>query len=241
MTAYRDGFEPCPRCGTSLEDAGSARGCRQCRGLWVLHAVVTEMIQNMLPPGELGRLVLAVVDRAERLACPTCREPMAPTTIHHVVLDACSKSHGVWFDATELEVTLRAVVAAGSPLQPLDAPPAAVTPIPAPASLTASSLARPDLPVLYLRETSPREGLAQRFNQGVIKIGRLASAHVQVSDENVARMHAIIEMTPERIRIIDLGSVMGTLVDGKKVNAAELHDGARIQIGEVVFEARVER
>lgn len=249
MSAYRDGFEPCPRCTVTLEDAGSTRACPSCRGLWVAHDVVAEMIQNMLPPtGLLGRLELAVVERAERLACPSCREPMAPTRIHEVELDACIKGHGVWFDAHELAAALHAVTRpGGSPLVPIPEPPsprAMPRPLPptSPSTTTFAPAAEQEaLPLLLIRELAPREGLAQRFRQSVIKIGRLASAHIRVTDPNVSRMHAIIEVTTEQVQIIDLGSSTGTLVDGSKVNKAELHEGSRVQVGDVVLEVHLDR
>jgi len=69
--------------------------------------------------------------------------------------------------------------------------------------------------------------------QGVIKIGKLASSHLHIEDDNVSRMHAVIEVTsPSDINIIDLGSTAGTLVNGKKVNKAPLNNGDEIKVGD---------
>jgi hypothetical protein len=78
--------------------------------------------------------------------------------------------------------------------------------------------------------------------QDVIKIGRMATSHLQVDDELVSRMHAVIEVGgPGQVFIFDLGSATGTLVNGKKVNKAPLNSGDVITLGgvevAVTFEA----
>ena len=78
--------------------------------------------------------------------------------------------------------------------------------------------------------------------QDVIKIGRMATSHLQVDDELVSRMHAVIEVGgPGQVFIFDLGSATGTLVNGKKVNKAPLSSGDVITLGgiqvAVTFEA----
>src|SRR5512137_262464 len=72
------------------------------------------------------------------------------------------------------------------------------------------------------------------LNQDVIKIGRMATSHLQVDDELVSRMHAVIEVGgPGQVFIFDLGSATGTLVNGKKVNKAPLNSGDVITLGGV--------
>ncbi|MCK9462808.1 MAG: FHA domain-containing protein, partial [Proteobacteria bacterium] len=80
------------------------------------------------------------------------------------------------------------------------------------------------------------------LSQDVIKIGRMATSHLQVDDELVSRMHAVIEVGgPGQVFIFDLGSATGTLVNGKKVNKAPLNSGDVITLGgvevAVTFEA----
>lgn len=68
---------------------------------------------------------------------------------------------------------------------------------------------------------------------GVVKIGKLESSHLRIDDENVSRMHAVIEISgPGDIHIIDLGSAKGTIVNGEKVNKAALQDGDEVTLGE---------
>jgi TonB family protein len=71
------------------------------------------------------------------------------------------------------------------------------------------------------------------LSQDVIKIGRMASSHLQIDDEDVSRMHAVVEVGDNEVNIIDLGSATGTVVNGNKVNKAPLKDGDVILLGSV--------
>ena len=53
----------------------------------------------------------------------------------------------------------------------------------------------------------------QTLSQDVIKIGKLKSSHVCLDDEAVARMHAVIEVSGDEVRVIDLGSATGTMLN----------------------------
>jgi hypothetical protein len=73
----------------------------------------------------------------------------------------------------------------------------------------------------------------ETLTQDIIKIGKLESSHLRIDDENVSRMHAVIEITgPGEIHIIDLGSQSGTVVNGQKVNKCALQDGDELVLGE---------
>src|SRR5262245_43927143 len=72
----------------------------------------------------------------------------------------------------------------------------------------------------------------ETLTQDIIKVGKLPSSHLRIEDENVSRMHAVIEVTgPDEIYIIDLGSAAGTVVNGKKVNKCKLQNGDEIVLG----------
>lgn len=67
----------------------------------------------------------------------------------------------------------------------------------------------------------------------LIKVGKLPSSHLRLEDDNVSRMHAVIEVTsPDEIFIMDLGSAAGTIVNGKKVNKTQLKTGDEILLGD---------
>lgn len=73
----------------------------------------------------------------------------------------------------------------------------------------------------------------ETLSQDIIKVGKLPSSHLRIEDDNVSRMHAVIEVTsPDEIFIIDLGSAAGTVVNGKKVNKTQLLDGDEVVLGE---------
>ncbi len=84
---------------------GSAVGCRACRGVWVSHAILAEMIlvmRNRLD-SEGPRFVARP---GEVVACLECGKPMATVSLAGAWVERC-EPHGVWFDADELELALR--------------------------------------------------------------------------------------------------------------------------------------
>ena len=66
-------------------------------------------------------------------------------------------------------------------------------------------------------------------------VGRGSEADLRVNDPGVSRRHVEIRVDitgPEvRVSAADLGSTNGTLMDGRRVAEAWLHDGSQIQIG----------
>jgi len=66
-------------------------------------------------------------------------------------------------------------------------------------------------------------------------VGRGADADVRINDPGISRIHAQFSVTGAgptlRVRITDLNSTNGILVDGRKVAEADLTDGSRIDIG----------
>src|SRR5512133_3202686 len=82
---------------------------------------------------------------------------------------------------------------------------------------------------VYRGETLIR---TEQFNREIVKIGRLASAHLVLDEEGIARIHAVIEIAPGgALSIIDMGSAGGTVVNGKKVSRATLEFGDVVSIG----------
>ena len=73
----------------------------------------------------------------------------------------------------------------------------------------------------------------ETLSQDIIKVGKLPSSHLRIEDDNVSRMHAVIEVTsPSEVYIIDLGSASGTIVNGNKVNKSRLDHGDEITLGD---------
>jgi hypothetical protein len=68
-----------------------------------------------------------------------------------------------------------------------------------------------------------------------LTVGRGSEADLRVNDPGVSRLHVEIRVDVEgpelRISAADLGSTNGTLMDGRRVTEARLHDGSTIQVG----------
>ncbi|MFP2957683.1 FHA domain-containing protein, partial [Myxococcus sp. 1LA] len=70
------------------------------------------------------------------------------------------------------------------------------------------------------------------YERDIIKIGRLSSAHLCLEDEKVSRIHSVIEVAGDgAMSIIDMGSVEGTYVNGKRVTKGLLSFGDEIRVG----------
>jgi hypothetical protein len=71
------------------------------------------------------------------------------------------------------------------------------------------------------------------FAQDVIKLGRLASSHLRLEHEAIARMHAVIEVGQDgSARLVDLGSHSGTRLNGSAIDrSSALRSGDKLEIG----------
>jgi Zn-finger nucleic acid-binding protein len=198
--------------------------------MFVEGPVLAEMILRMLPPPPraFGPLVLSESKReAQALACPSCGDAMKPTTIHEVELDHCAK-HGVWFDQDELRLTLYRVA------DPEKAPPFGewIKP-PEPWEKPRKPRPMPKLDPGVRRLVWNVGGVDIPTQIGIIKIGRLASSGIQLDDESVSRMHAVVEVEGADITVIDLGSAAGTRLNGLRVQKAVLKAGDVLRVGNV--------
>jgi hypothetical protein len=92
------------------------------------------------------------------------------------------------------------------------------------------------LPVAYGHLDLPDRAVA--LTKDSVVLGRGADADVRIDDPGVSRRHARLRLTPTPV-ITDLGSTNGTLVDGRRVDEAELVSGSVLTLGEtsVVFRA----
>ena len=62
-------------------------------------------------------------------------------------------------------------------------------------------------------------------------VGRGPEADVRLHDTGVSRAHAELRVEGDVISVVDLRSTNGTLVNGRRVGAAVLSDGDRIEVG----------
>lgn len=66
---------------------------------------------------------------------------------------------------------------------------------------------------------------------GTFVIGRDKHADLRLDDPTVSPRHVSLEVSADRIRMTDLGSLNGTTVDGAPSAAVDLVDGNRIELG----------
>jgi len=92
-------------------------------------------------------------------------------------------------------------------------------------------------PIIEL-EVRDRDGnRIVRVQRGIL-IGRSPSAGIRLADPTVSRVHARIERHDQSVRVEDLGSRNGTLLNGKPIpHEAVLAPGDRVRIGstDIVF------
>ncbi|MBI5547321.1 MAG: adventurous gliding motility protein GltG [Deltaproteobacteria bacterium] len=72
----------------------------------------------------------------------------------------------------------------------------------------------------------------KEFERDMIKIGRLSTAHLCLDDEKASRIHSVLNVEGDgKLSIVDMGSVEGTYLNGKRVNKGFVEFGDEIRIG----------
>jgi pSer/pThr/pTyr-binding forkhead associated (FHA) protein len=74
------------------------------------------------------------------------------------------------------------------------------------------------------------------LEQPNITLGRGESAQLRFDDPSMSSEHAALEFFDAGIRLRDLGSMNGTLLNGSDVKAADLKNGDRFQLGAHEFQ-----
>jgi pSer/pThr/pTyr-binding forkhead associated (FHA) protein len=67
-------------------------------------------------------------------------------------------------------------------------------------------------------------------------IGRGPGVDIAIDDSRMSGKHAVLELTREGLRVRDLGSTNGIIVNGGRVQAWDLKSGDRFELGEHTFE-----
>lgn len=88
----------------------------------------------------------------------------------------------------------------------------------------------------------PREGRSFVFDRhDTFIVGRSRFVHCPMPEDSaLSRDHFLIEISPPRCELRDLGSTNGTFVNDRQVERARLRSGDRIAAGQSVFLVRVE-
>jgi DNA-directed RNA polymerase subunit RPC12/RpoP len=87
-------------------------------------------------------------------------------------------------------------------------------------------------PGYHLAMRDGSEIVTFNLSKGWFRIGRCRTADIRLDDPSVSRRHAIVNSNEGRNpRILDDRSFNGTIVNGRKVEAAELEPGDEVAIG----------
>ena len=70
-------------------------------------------------------------------------------------------------------------------------------------------------------------------------VGRGAEADLRINDPGISRRHAEFRLDGRQVKVTDLGSTNGTVVDGHKVRETTLRDGATVRLGNTDLVVRV--
>jgi pSer/pThr/pTyr-binding forkhead associated (FHA) protein len=90
-------------------------------------------------------------------------------------------------------------------------------------------------PGRYIEIQGPDRTLLIALTEGAMHVGRGLAAELRLDDVSVSRRHAIIVPRPGGARILDDRSANGTLVNGRRIQQADLRDGDVIVLGRVVL------
>ncbi len=158
------------------------------------------------------------------LRCVECKTELAPAGVGKFRFENCSTCESAWVSTAMLEAML-AEMKPGNHLTLL---------------LVANAKGRSckGSAELRFRVRNPHDVETIQVAGPIIKIGRLSSAHVRLVDNSVSRLHAVIEITDDHARLIDLGSALGTRVNGELVSKHDLRFGDLIGVG--VFELQIQ-
>ena len=103
------------------------------------------------------------------------------------------------------------------------------------ASSTGPCPIEPVEPGRYIEIQGPEQTLLIPLTDDVMHVGRGLAADLRLDDNSVSRRHAILVPRPSGARILDDRSANGTLVNGRRVQQADLRDGDVIVLGRVVL------
>lgn len=87
-------------------------------------------------------------------------------------------------------------------------------------------------PALAVRSGGGLSGEIFRLTGERVTVGRDSGSDIFLDDVTVSRNHAILTVTPDGVTLQDLGSLNGTYVNRRRIDASEdLSDGDELQIG----------
>lgn len=88
---------------------------------------------------------------------------------------------------------------------------------------------------LLIVRRGPNKGARFLLDSDLISIGRHPNADIFLDDVTVSRRHSEITRAGSVFTIKDLTSLNGTYFEGRRVETAELFNGAEVQVGKYHF------
>ena len=88
---------------------------------------------------------------------------------------------------------------------------------------------------LLIVRRGPNKGARFLLDADLVTIGRHPNADIFLDDVTVSRRHSEITRDGSVFSIKDLTSLNGTYFEGKRVESAELFNGAEVQVGKYHF------
>jgi pSer/pThr/pTyr-binding forkhead associated (FHA) protein len=95
--------------------------------------------------------------------------------------------------------------------------------------------ALPQQPGRYVEVQGTDRTLMIPLGDETVRVGRGLGADLRLDESSVSRRHAILVSSADGTRILDDRSSNGTIVNGRRVQQADLADGDLIVIGRVVL------
>ncbi len=83
-----------------------------------------------------------------------------------------------------------------------------------------------------VRKNDVGDSVVYPLKAGDNRIGRRADNDVVLDEPSVSKTHAVIVVDQKAVRIVDQQSTNGTLVNGSRVDEAELKIGDEVLLGE---------
>jgi eukaryotic-like serine/threonine-protein kinase len=99
------------------------------------------------------------------------------------------------------------------------------------------------MPLTFQITEGPSKGASYTFAEhATFLVGRALDAHFRLPEDDryFSRRHFIVEVNPPLCRLIDIRSRNGTLVNGKRVEMADLKDGDVVQGGRTTMRVLLE-
>lgn len=97
-----------------------------------------------------------------------------------------------------------------------------------------------DFDVRLVALSGPASGTAYPIARARTVLGRGPGVDYGFDDTAMSRQHAVLEVSGNVLTARDLGSTNGMLVNGTRVQSAELHHGDRLQLGTWAFQVLIE-